>query len=63
MWIAAGVMAPRYTFTIGIMYRNCKDPFATCKVTTTDVKTALSYANSILKPNHMQILTVIGQPE
>lgn len=63
MWMASDVMAPRYTFTIGKMYRGCKDPFEVVKVTTTDVKTALAWADSILKPNHMQILTVVGQPE
>lgn len=57
------MMAPRYTFTIGKMYRNCKDPFEIVKITTTDVKTALAWAHSVLRPNHMQILTVIGQPE
>ena len=63
MWKADGVMAQRFTFKIGIMYRNCTDPFATCKVEAPDVKTALSYAYTVLKPNHMQILTVLGQPE
>jgi hypothetical protein len=61
MWNS--VMAPRYTFTIGMMYRNCKDPFQIVEVTTTDVKTALAWANSILKPNHMQILIVMGDPK
>ena len=54
--------AQYYTWTIGKMYRRARDPFEIVKIDAPDVKTALMWAHSVLKPNHMQILTVIGQP-
>ena len=56
------MMAQYYTWTIGKMYRRARDPFEIVKIDAPDVKTALAWAHSVLKPNHMQILTVVGQP-
>ena len=56
------MMAQYYTWKIGKLYWGSKDPFETVKVVAPDVKTALMYAHSVLRPNHMQTLTVIGQP-
>jgi hypothetical protein len=56
------MMAQYYRWKIGKKYRRATDPFETVEIDAPDLKTALMWAHSVLRPNHMQILTVIGQP-
>ena len=48
---------------IGKMYRGSNEPFEVVYVDATDENTALAKAHHLLKPNHMQILTVLRKPQ
>ncbi len=56
------MMKQRFTFKIGKVYIGSRDPFETIKIEAYNVKEALNIAACYLRPNHMQTLTVIGQP-
>lgn len=52
-----------FEFKIGKVYIGSTDPFEVIKINAPNVKTALNLATGYLKPNHLQTLTVIGQPK
>lgn len=51
-----------FTFTIGKVYIGSRDPFEIMKINAYNVKEALNLAAFYLRPNHLQTLTVVGQP-
>lgn len=55
-------MQQLFTFKIGKVYFGSTDPFAVIKVYAYNVRDALNLAANYLRPNHLQTLTVIGQP-
>lgn len=56
-------MKQTFEFTIGKLYWGSKDPFEIVRVNACNVKEALAYAYTVLRPNHLQTLTVIGKPK
>lgn len=65
MWMCAdvGYGYQSFEFKIGKVYIGSSDPFEIIKINAPDVKTALNLAAGYLRPNHLQTLTVIGQPK
>jgi hypothetical protein len=51
-----------FTFKIGKVYIGSTDPFEVIKIDAYNVRDALNKAANYLRPNHLQTLTVIGQP-
>ena len=48
---------------IGKMYRGSNEPYEVVYVDASDEKTALAKAHHALKPNHMQILSILRRPK
>ena len=57
------VMKQLFTFKIGKVYIGSRDPFEVIKIDAHNVRDALNIAANYLRPNHLQTLTVIGQPK
>ena len=55
--------AQLFTFKIGKVYIGSSDPFEVIKIDAFNVRDALNIAATYLRPNHLQTLTVIGQPK
>ena len=55
--------AQLFTFKIGKVYIGSSDPFEVIKIDAPNVRDALNIAATYLRPNHLQTLTVIGQPK
>lgn len=57
------MMKQLFTFKIGKVYIGSRDPFAVISIDAHNVQDALNIAAIYLRPNHLQTLTVIGQPK
>lgn len=52
----------KYLYTIGLVYwRAMNNSFNFVRVHAHDVKTALALARSVLRPHHMQTLTITSK--
>ncbi len=56
------MMKQIFTYKIGKVYIGSHDPFEIMKIDAYSVKEALNIAAFYLRPNHLQTLTVVGQP-
>ena len=63
MWKGYDIGYQTFQFKIGKVYFGSTDPFEVITINAPDVKTALNIAAGYIKPNHLQTLTVIGQPK
>lgn len=55
-------MREQFKYRIGKVYWGSQDPFEVVTVWASSTQEALNLAANWLRPNHLQTLTVVGQP-